>query len=307
MPYSQETGGRGYPLPFVANFIENDVERIREALRRIDEDVLALVLAAEGTAPANHGHDVATCENPGFVRVATNAEALSGAGSDSVMTPAATTLLVKNSLAPAIASWKDFPGFVRLSDSSFAVEDTEENRSVFLPGRPIRYRATEGTWRYGMVDGYTSGNVTLFGVPLDADHADELQYGDINRVAVMYFNVPGRFAGSANSALLATVSNDPRWWEIAPAHLVQISHVVKTDDSGASQPKVTAVISGNNVGTDNSGAGLPVSESLTRTATGINPLCNRVIRGDVVEIATDAGGASGDSENLSGMLLFVLE
>jgi molybdopterin converting factor small subunit len=53
MPYSQETGGRGYPLPFVSNPLQNDVERIREALRRIDEDIHALMHGAVTLAELN--------------------------------------------------------------------------------------------------------------------------------------------------------------------------------------------------------------------------------------------------------------
>lgn len=41
MPINQTTTGRGYPLPYPSNLLADDVQRLREALQDIDDDVLA--------------------------------------------------------------------------------------------------------------------------------------------------------------------------------------------------------------------------------------------------------------------------
>jgi hypothetical protein len=41
MPINQTTTGRGYPLPYPANLLADDVQRLREALQAIDNDVVA--------------------------------------------------------------------------------------------------------------------------------------------------------------------------------------------------------------------------------------------------------------------------
>jgi len=205
-----------------------------------------------------------------------------------------------------IPTWNAVASFTWTSDATFTVADDAANQGIFTPGRPIRYCAAAGTWRYGIVTGYSSGAVTLAGAPLTTSD-DKMEYGDPNRVTVVKFFVDGKFADEANAALLVSNAEDPLYWDMGRAYLVQISHQVKKSDSGVSQPHVTASIMGNAVGTDNANNGLAVAETVIRTTTGINVSSYRVDRGDVVEIVTDAAGTNGDAETLSGSLVFVLE
>ncbi len=72
------------------------------------------------------------------------------------------------------------------------------------------------------------------------------------------------------------------------------------------QPNVTVLINGSAVGTDNANTGLPVALVVQSTDVGINPLNYRVEYGDVIELATTAGG-TGDASDLTVFLTFVSE
>lgn len=41
MPVNQATTGRGYPLPYPSNLLAEDVQRLRDALQAIDNDITA--------------------------------------------------------------------------------------------------------------------------------------------------------------------------------------------------------------------------------------------------------------------------
>jgi hypothetical protein len=157
-----------------------------------------------------------------------------------------------------------------------------------------------------MVDGYSSGTVTLVGAPLTTDD-DEMEYGDPNRVAQVEFFIGGKFADSADTGLLASDAKTFFSWGLTASFLVRIRHRVATDDSGAEQPRVTVSIGGSAVGTDNANAGLAVAEAWTSTTTGINVSNYDIAMGDAMEVVTDANGSNGDAQDLTVSCTFVLE
>lgn len=201
--------------------------------------------------------------------------------------------------------WYDGGAFTRASDATFTVTDNAGNQSAYTPGRPIRYRSTAGTWRYGVVTAYASGSVTLSGAPLTTSDDDEIQYGDFGKITVFEIGmIAGTFAESASTALLA-VNNIWMDWKVGPAFLVRFRVRVGTDDSGASQPRVNVSISGAKVGTANSNAGLSVAESWSDSGTGISTANYDIAFGNVIEVTTDAAGTNNDAENLYISMILV--
>ena len=78
------------------------------------------------------------------------------------------------------------------------------------------------------------------------------------------------------------------------------------DDTGANQPLVTASINGSVVGTDNTNAGLAVSESWVNTVVGINTSNYDINHNEAIEIITDASGTNDDAIDLTVSLVFIL-
>lgn len=196
--------------------------------------------------------------------------------------------------------------FTRASDSSFTVSDTTENQAAFAVGRPIRYRATGGTWRYGIVVSYGAGTVGLNGAPMTTSDDDELQWGDFARVSVENVAIPGRWADAASTTLLASDLLFSWLWGESAAYLVQINAIDETDDSGASQPRLNVTIDGSAVLAANANAGIEVVDtSWTGSGVAISTSNYAISYNDGLELTTDANGSNNDSTDLSVRLTFV--
>ncbi len=81
MPVNQTTTGRGYPLPYPSNLLAEDVQRLRDALQAIDNDV-----TARPTSTTVQGLVDAAVT----ALVASQAEAEAGSSSSKLMTPQRT-------------------------------------------------------------------------------------------------------------------------------------------------------------------------------------------------------------------------
>lgn len=228
-----------------------------------------------------------------------------GTGADQVAAGNHTHTGVYQS-ATAFQDWLDGGSFTRASDTSFTVTDNATNQAIYIKGRPIRYRATAGTWVYGLVTDYSSGTVTVAGAPMTTDYDDEINYGDVSRVVEVDFYIPGEFADAANTGLLASDAKTALSWGMKTAYLVRIGHKVGTDDSGANQPRVTVSIAGSAVGTSNSNAGEAVAETWTYTTSGINISNYDVAFGEAIEVVTDENGSNDDASDLTVACFFVL-
>lgn len=203
--------------------------------------------------------------------------------------------------------WATGPVFTRSSDSQFTVTDNASNQTIFIAGRPIRYRAAAGTWRYGIVTAYSLGTVTIAGAPMTVNDADEIAYADTNRVMQVDINISAGFNDAADTALIANDALSALKWQRAGAYLVRISHIVGLDDSGLTQPNVNATVAGTGVSNSNTSAGRAVAETWTNTAVDIDTAAYAIAFGDAIEIAVDGSGANGDAEDLTVSLVFVQE
>lgn len=207
-------------------------------------------------------------------------------------------------------NWRQFDGtFTRqANENQFTVRDISNYSSIFKKGRPIRYRDAGGTWVYGMVSNSAfdtvTGTVTLVGAPMTTSYDAELGYADFNKVYTEVFVIPGYFADSADTTLLDNDLLMQYEWKRNTGYLVQVSHQVKTDDSGAAQPGINVAINGATFLSANS----TVSESWVETSTTSVTIANYDINyGESLEIQADADGTNNDASNLTVICTFVLQ
>ncbi len=208
-------------------------------------------------------------------------------------------------LGGGAGGWSAGGAFTRVSNSTFTVADNATSQAAFTEGHAIRYRATAGTWRYGIVTGYAAGTVTLAGAPMTAANDDELQWSVRSRTIPEIISIPGRWADTLDAALLEhdLLMAGGLPWTHGPAYLVRFRARSLADDSGVNQPEVDCVVDGNYVGT----AGIEVVDTgWTSSGVAINPLNYGVVHGSTIEVATDGGGSNDDSTDLNLELTFVL-
>jgi hypothetical protein len=211
------------------------------------------------------------------------------------------------SWANTLQTWTAVSAFTRASDASFTVTDNASNQAIFVKGRPIRYKATGGSYVYGIVTGYSAGTVTLAGAPMTTSYDDVLEYGDMTRVVQAEVMIPSSFAsGGASSTLINTWLKSNLLWRLGTAYLVRFGHIVDVDDSGASQTRVNVNIAGSAVGTANANAGPTIAETWTYTTTDINITNYSIEQDEEIEITCDASGTNGDAKDLTVSLTFVL-
>jgi len=203
--------------------------------------------------------------------------------------------------------WQDGTIIARVSDASFTVSDNTTNQEIFREGRPIRYADTPGSWRYGIVTGYSSGTVTLAGAAMTTSFDAFIQYAPANNAVVETFIVGGAFANATETSLLYADADTLHYWNYGHAHAVKFTVICKSADSGANDPRVNVTIGGNGVSTSNSNAGVECIETISATTTDINTTNYNILYGDRVEISTDDNGTNDDAEDLTVQVVFVLE
>lgn len=163
-----------------------------------------------------------------------------------------------------------------------------------------------GTVYYGVVTAIASNLLTIAGASMGGD-VTALYRCAPERLIQVDFGVPGKFADAANTGLLASDSKTAFVWRLGKAYCVQISHKCLVADTGANDPRVSISINGAVVGTDNSNAGLAVTDSWASTVVGINTSNYDINTGEAIEVVTDANGSNDDAENLIVEAVFVLE
>jgi len=229
-----------------------------------------------------------------------------------ILVPAgATTILdayIRNIAVPIRhrpTAWTQEINFTATPASTSTLTMTADKTATIKVGMGLMYKISS-TYYYGYVTAITSNLLTIAGAPLSGD-VTELYWCPPERIVKVDFLVSGAFADAANTGLLASDLNTSFYWDHEKAYCVCIKHIVKTDDSGANQPRVTISINGSVVGTDNSNAGLAVAETRTATVVGINTSNYDINPGEAVEIVTDENGSNNDAENLTVSVIFVLE
>lgn len=205
------------------------------------------------------------------------------------------------------SSWTAVTPFTRTADSTFTVTDNATNQGIFVAGRPIRYRATAGTWRYGIVTGYSTGTVTIAGAPMTTNDDDELEYAALSNVVLREFRLDGAFATVASTTLLWDVMGQWARWEHGPAYCVRVVHKTESMDTGTLQPRLNAVVNGNKVGTANSNNGWDMSNTVwVSSAVDISTANYGITNGQAIELSTDAAGTNDDALTASVQLVFVV-
>lgn len=200
--------------------------------------------------------------------------------------------------------WRLEEGTYVATPASTSTITTLISRSSVIPiGTPIAYRIG-GVFYFGIVRNVTLDTITIAGAPLSGD-IQILLLGVSEQIGQADYVIPGVFSAIAEDELIKTFQKSHSFWRGKPAYLVHISHIVQALDSTV-QPNVTVLINGSAVGTDNANTGLPVALVVQSTDVGINPLNYRVEYGDVIELATTAGG-TGDASDLTVFLTFVSE
>jgi len=203
--------------------------------------------------------------------------------------------------------WGTGSAFTRTADSTFTVTDNGTNQGIYVAGRPLRYRATAGTWRYGIVTGYSAGTVTIAGAPLTTNDDDEMEYGAYANVVMREFRLDGAFAAMASVQLLFDIMGQWARWEHGPAYCVRVVHKVESMDTGTLQPRLNAVVNGNKVGTANSNNGWDMSNTVwVSSAVDISTANYGIINGQAIELSTDAAGTNDDALTASVQLVFVV-
>ncbi len=217
-------------------------------------------------------------------------------------------------VAPSAGAWTAFEALpTRTDDAAFTVADTAANQGIFVPGRPIRFRANpSASWFYAMVTAYDAGAVTIAGAPytetIGGDSGRETHFGDTARLVQETFALAGRFASAATTQALRDMLLLDYVWTRGAAHCVGFRVRPLVDDSGASQPHVNVSCNGNLVGTANAGAGLALSDAAwTATTTDIDPANAAIAFGQVLEVAVDAAGTNDDARDLTLIVNLVLE
>ncbi len=217
-------------------------------------------------------------------------------------------------VTPSAGTWTALDSQpARTDDATFAVTDDAANQGIFVPGRPIRFRANSGSsWAYAMVTAYAAGAVTIAGAPytaiIGADAGRQMQYGDMTRLVQETFALAGRFASVATTQALRDMLLLDYVWIRGAAHCVGFRVKPLVEDSGASQPHVNVSCAGNLVGTANAGAGLAVSDAAwAATTTDIDPANTAIGYGQTFEVAVEAGGTNDDARDLTLIVNFVLE
>lgn len=201
--------------------------------------------------------------------------------------------------------WFKETNFTATPASTSTLTMTADRSAIIKVGCGLKY-TIGGTVYYGMVTAITSNLLTLAGASMGGD-VTALYWCDPSRVVQVDFFVSGSFADAANTALLNSDMNTAFDWNLGKAYCVCIRHKVKTDDSGANQPRVTISIAGSVVGTSNSNAGEAVAETWTSTVVGINASNYDINPDEAIEIVTDANGSNDDASNLTVSAIFVLE
>lgn len=98
---------------------------------------------------------------------------------------------------------------------------------VLAKGIPVRYKATGGSWNYGLVVGIDGEDHSINGIPVDVDWSDVFEYGLPEMVNQVSFYVPG-------NCIVASPFTVAPFWQKATGFCVRTTWIVETAPSGAS-------------------------------------------------------------------------
>lgn len=118
------------------------------------------------------------------------------------------------------ARWSEWASASRTSNS---VISSVNHLAI---GTPVRYRAAEGTWRYGRVKSLATDAHTIAGYPCTTSDDEEFEFGTLEQVRGLTFVLPG-------NAVVADPASFVYYWQLAQAFIVESIWKVETAPTGA--------------------------------------------------------------------------
>lgn len=183
----------------------------------------------------------------------------------------------------------------------------------FVVGSPIRVKQTAVSYVYGIITAYSATTLTIAGAPLvfgGADDIEEIAVGNGDMLFEKLFYIQGTFQSGTDSATKLADDGQYYLWRKRKAYLVSFSATVTSD--GGNMGRVTPVIGGSVVSTENTNTG-PIFSATSGTwvhnsAVSINSSNYAIEFGDAVELqyTEHASGSSGE-EDLHVLCVFVFE
>lgn len=164
-------------------------------------------------------------------------------------------------------------------------------------------------YKWYVVHSLTDTLITVRGPALSATAGDitAIWYGDHSKVAELPLFVPGDYAASSSSTLLASISENPERWVLPPSRVCKL-RAWAGGHSGTS-PITNVDVGGSPVCSSNSDDGLQVAAAATfyETTIDLNATNLAIEYGTDVEVTTTAGDPGGGDSNLSMVATVVLE
>lgn len=183
---------------------------------------------------------------------------------------------------------------------------TMSDSSDFKVGYPVKYTDTDGTY-YGIVTAVNASLLTIAGPTLSvAKDILELRVGRPERVIPATFFVDGVY-GDAVQDMFADVTKSRYRWSMANAYIVRFSAAHDTVDTGASQPVVNIKAGGDLVATTGVALSGTAGTWVDNGAVDVSSTHYAVATGDAIDIRVTTAGTTGDAENLTVNIVFVLE
>lgn len=178
------------------------------------------------------------------------------------------------------------------STSQITMSDT----SGLAIGLPLKY-TYNGTTYYGIITSLaTDSYIGISGAPLNLSYdLTALCVGRPEMVTQVDFFIAGTFADAADTALLAHDMNTFFKWAASDARLVKVRYLVKSADTGASQPNINVRIGG----ADAISSAVAVANYIQETTVNINTSNYDISHSYSIEISTDANGTNDDAEDLT--------
>ena len=198
-------------------------------------------------------------------------------------------------------NWTDGGSFTFASASTFTVTDNTTNQAIYVEGRPIRFKAIAGTWKYGIVTGYSSGTVTFAGAELTAALDDYIEYDPQSKVHVETIVINGQYGDNITTSLIEDDLLAKLTWGYGNAYLVRVRHVHLSDDT-TTNPDINVLVGGSTVLDTDDVTNTSWQEAPNTSINETNYLTNQ---DDIIELEIATAGVTGDAADLTVALTFV--
>lgn len=204
----------------------------------------------------------------------------------------------------ATEPWIPAPSWSRLTDSVITFTNDPAHAAVFKKGRPVRFRATGGTWRYAIITTATTTSAQISGHALTTSDDDEMQFADMSRVVQVPIFIPGTYEDASDATLIKNDADRELTWGQGTAYLVRARARAKTVDSGNHEDIVIYNDANSTTISLSPSANGAWVNSETYSAAGYASYYEYALDA-VIEVGATTNG-NGDASDLTVQLTFVL-